>query len=257
MIDLHLVSWNRPKMTELVIKTIHRNTKRESFRLTVLDNGSDSETRAMLQNLYDNAYIDEYSNFEQNMGLEFARQNMFERSTYGDYFIDIDNDCLPTPVPVGGMDWVEQLIDLMDKYEDYAAVACRTQVMIGTGNIFTDESKEITEFPHPGGSLRIMRSSAVAGVGGWDRESSGRGSEERYICGKLREAGYKTGFATHIPTLHLFGDTTTDRWGYPIDYQPEATGHSDISHPALTNGDIKEELLRFAGEEDVNSYYKK
>jgi hypothetical protein len=57
--------------------------------------------------------------------------------------------------------------------------------------------------------------------------------------------------------LHLFGDTTTDRWGYPIDYQPEATGHSDISHPALTNGDIKEELLRFAGEEDVNSYYKK
>ena len=193
MIDLHLVSWNRPKMTELVVKTIHRNTKSGTFNLAVVDNGSDKETTDMLQRLYDDNLINSYTNWPENKGLEFARQWHLQRNTYGEYFVDIDNDCLPQPAD--GKDWLECLVELMESNENYAAIACRTQVMIGTGNIFEDDLKEITPFPHPGGSLRIMRTKAVKEVGGWDRDSSGRGSEERYICDKLRDAGWRTGFA--------------------------------------------------------------
>ncbi len=258
-VDLHLVSWNRPKMTELVIKTIHRNTKRENFRLTVLDNGSDESTQEMLLIMGDNGLIDELITHNSNIGLEAAREQMRRSSTYGKYFIDIDNDCLPEPMQ-GDVDWVDRLIDLMERFEDYAAISCRTQVMIGSGNIFENESNAITDFPHPGGSLRIMNTDAAREVGGWEDNKPGRGTEERYICGKLRAAGYKTGFATHIYTLHLFGtrggDQETDRWGYDKDFKPEETGHSDIWHPALANGDDPYDVEKFAGKELTKEYFQ-
>lgn len=263
MTDLHLVSWNRPKMTELVIKAIHRNTKRDHFRLVVLDNGSNRETLNMLIDMHDNGLIDELHAMPTNEGLEKARQWLLLNCTYpeSDYFVCVDNDCLPQPIS-GGMDWLEKLVDLMQKYEDVAAISCRTQVMIGTGNIFEEADQagdDIVEFPHPGGSLRIMRTQAVRDVGGWNRESEGRGAEERYICGKLRDAGYRTAFATGVRTLHLFGtrgEGGTDRWGYDKDLPPEATGHSDIAHPALTNGDDLEELKLYVGDDDAISYYQ-
>lgn len=261
-IDLHLVSWNRPKMTKLVIEAINRNTKKENYYLTVLDNGSGMEVKHMLLDMHDKGLVDEIHAMPENRGLEAARQFMLERSTYGEFFVCIDNDCLPPPM-VEGKDWIERMVELMQKYEDYAAISMRTQVMIGTGNIFEEADalgEDIVDFPHPGGSYRIMRSDAVNAVGGWDRGDPGRGSEERYICGKLRDAGYKTAFASQLRCLHLFGtrgDNPTDRWGYDKDWQPEDTGHSDISHPALTNGDDLEEIKLFAGDENADSYYTK
>lgn len=258
-IDLHLVSWNRPKMTELVIRTIHKNTKPENFRLVVYDNGSDDTTVSMLTNLADNGYIDELILSPENNGLEYARQRMLEETT-SDYFVCIDNDCLPQPI-VDDVDWLERLVDLMEKYEDFAAISCRTQVMIGTGNIFEEADlvgDEIVDFPHPGGSLRIMSTKAVKEVGGWSIERSGRGAEERYICGKLRDAGYRTAFAVNVRCLHLFGtrgDNPTDRWGYDANLTPADTGHSDISHPALTNGDDFEEVSLYGGYDNAVSYY--
>lgn len=260
-IDLHLVSWNRPKMTELVIRAIRANTKPENYRLVVLDNGSKLETKQMLALLHDNGMIDEVKLMPSNEGLERARQYLLINNTYpnSEYFICVDNDCVPPPVE-NGQDWIERLVNLMERYEDFAAISCRTQVMIGTGNIFEEADQmgvDLVEFPHPGGSLRIMRTQAVREVGGWDRDAKGRGAEERYICGKLRDAGYRTAFAVKIPCLHLFGtrgDDGTDRWGYDKDLRPEDTGHSDIFHPALQNGDDIEEIKNYVGDELAKEY---
>ena len=258
-VDLHLVSWNRPKMTELVIRTIQKNTKPENYRLVVFDNGSDRDVMNMLIDLHENGYIDELHLEPTNIGLERARQWLLLNSTESEYFICIDNDCLP-PTMREGQDWIDRLRELMDRYEDFAAIACRTQVLIGTGNIFEEADQtgdDLVEFSHPGGSLRIMRTETVREVGGWDRNAPGRGAEERYICGKLRDAGYRTAFARDIRTLHLFGTrdgNPTDRWGYDKDLKPEDTGHSDISHPALTNGDDYEEVSLYAGKELADDY---
>jgi GT2 family glycosyltransferase len=258
-IDLHLVSWKRPKMTELVIRTIHRNTNRNHFRLVVWDNGSGLETQLMLANLQDNGLIDELINYSENVGLEKARHKLLMEHTQSEYFVCIDNDCLPQPADING-DWLQKLVLLMENYEDFAAISCRTQVMIGTGNIFEEADQvgdEIVEFPHPGGSLRIMRTAAVKSVGGWDRGAEGRGAEERLVCGKLRDAGYRTAFAVRVQCLHLFGtrgDNPTDRWGYDASLRPEDTGHSDIAHPALTNGDDIDEVTKYTGRELANAY---
>src|SRR6185369_2986071 len=129
-VDLHLVSWNRPKMTELVIKAIHRNTKVGNYRLVVLDNNSNLETKQMLARLHDEGLVDEVKLMPSNEGLEAARQYLLLNNTYPDsqYFVCIDNDCLP-PAFVDGKDWLESLVELMEKYEDFAAVSMRTQVM--------------------------------------------------------------------------------------------------------------------------------
>lgn len=255
-IDLHLVSWNRPKMTELVIKTIHRNTKSKNFRLVVLDNASDGDTPERLQQLQDIGLIDELICIKTNLGLEAARNLLLNNATQSDRFVCVDNDCLPQPIE-DGTDWLEKLVDLMDKYEDYAAISARTQVMIGTGNIFETADiagDDIVDFPHPGGSFRIMDTKLVHFVGGWSRNAPGRGQEERYICGKLRDAGFSTAFATNVKCLHLFGAKDTDRWGYHKDMKPEDTGHSDISHPALDQGDDIAEVIKYAGKELADAY---
>ena len=259
-IDLHLVSWNRPKMTELVIKTIYRNTKPENFRLVVLDNGSDYEVKQMLMRLHDQGLIDELHLMSENMGLEAARQFLLFKATDSPYFVCVDNDCLPPPMKEG-KDWLERLLDLISKNEEYAAISARTQVMIGTGEIFEEADKngdELLDFPWPGGSLRIMDTFATRAVGGWEGNTPGRGAEERFIGGRLREAGWKTAFAVNVRCLHLFGtrgDEGTDRWGYNKSWQPEDSGHNDVSHPALTVGDIKDELLLYASPEDVEAYH--
>lgn len=261
MTDLHLVSWNRPKMTELVIKSIHRNTKRDNFRLVVLDNGSSAETVKMLLTLHENGYIDELILLAENKGLEKARQLLLE-NVGTEYFVCIDNDCLPPPIDkFGNKDWLEGLTELIQKYEDFAAISMRTPFMIGTGEIFADADEvgdEILEFGHPGGSYRIMSTRAVKEVGGWFRSSPGRGSEETYICGQLHEAGYRTAFAVKIKCLHLFGtrdDNPTDRWGYDKDMKPEDSGHRDIDHPALRNGDNYEDVVLYSNKELADAYF--
>jgi glycosyltransferase involved in cell wall biosynthesis len=253
-VDIHFVSWERPAITELSIRTIARNTKSGSYRLLVLDNGSSTDTKTMLKTLKNEGLIDKLIFNPINVGLESARNTLLSM-TESKYFICADNDCLPEPIR-DGKDWIERLVELIDTNPVYGAISCRTQVMVGTGNIFEDESKDIAEFPHPGGSFRIMRYKDVEAIGGWEGKP-GRGSEEKYICGELHKYGYSTGFATHISTLHLFGvrKDATDRWGYPEDWAPDKTGHSDISHPALTNGDNFEEVKKYSGKYLAEEYF--
>lgn len=250
MTDILLVTWQRPDITQKTLTAIKNNTG-SPYRLIVFDNGSDRETVEILKTFHQKDVIDELILNKTNIGLEPAR-NYLLAIAESEYVVTTDSDCLPMPPDEDG-DWLYKLTKLMDYYPEYAAIGSRTQVMIGTGNIFEEadvNGDEIVEFGHPGGSLRIMRAEAVRKVGAWRNQEAGRGSEERYICGLLREDGWKTGFATQVKCLHLFGDRgkATDRWGYPADWLPSATGHSDIWHPVLENGDDPEEVARYLNE---------
>ena len=258
-IDIVLISWMRPEITELAIRTIRRNTKPETHRLIVMDNGSPKEQKKMLEYLQDNGYIDELFLYQFNVGLETARQDSLQLID-SEWFVCADNDCLPQPIEDSPCvecrkDWLEKLVDLQTLNPDYKSIACRTQVMIGTGNIFEGHENEgLVEFPHPGGSFRLMNTEIVKNLGGWEGKP-GRGAEERWIGAKLASKGHKSAFATNVKCLHLFGKKDTDRWGYDKDWQPEVTGHSDIWHPVLERGDDYEEVKEYTGEENAKSYF--
>lgn len=252
--DIVLVTWFRPEITQTAIDTLIRNTDRKQYRLIVVDNGSPAKMQDMLVKYWENDLIDELVLNDENKGLEPARNQGLEL-VESEYFVCMDSDCLAYPRE-DGKTWLERLYDLIKANPEYAAISCRTQVMIGTGNIFEEADEngdELVTFPHPGGSFRIMLTDAVRRVGGWRDDSVGRGAEERYIGGRLDELGYKSAFSAKIKTLHLFGDRTkhTDRWGYSDRWTPDQTGHSDIWHPALANGDDPEEVAFYTGGGDV------
>lgn len=243
-IDIVLVTWNRPRLTQLTINAINKSTKRENYRLIVVDNASDIEMEMELLEYKDKGIIDHLIINSKNFGLEPARNQGLAEVTSMPYFVCVDNDCLPQKQK-GGYDWVDYLVDLMDRHQEYAAITCRMQVMVGTGNIFDGhEDEEIIDFPHPGGAFRIMQTEVVKAIGGWRDDNPSRGQEERYIGGKIHELGYKTGYAVKVKTYHMFGDEETDNWGYPKDWKPEDSGHSDVWHPAF-NGDDPKELKKW------------
>jgi len=235
-LDIIMVAWKRPDFTSRSLKAILENTK-YPFRLHLIINEAPVINGMLIVGM-DDVY-ESVTMLKDNIGLEPAK-NLGLFFAKSKYFISTDNDILPMKPNEKG-DWLTQLVDLAEQNPDYGAISCRTQVMIGTGNIFSGkEEQDIVEFPHPGGSLRIMRTDLVKKLGGWRNDMKGRGSEEKYIGEKIREAGYKTGFATKVKCYHLFGEKN---WGYG-DMPIEEHGHTKIWHPAL-DGDSPEKLKEY------------
>lgn len=209
-----MVTYERPEFDTEVLTAIKRDTD-YLHRVIVVDNGSRN-----IQHLMDaktSGLIDVLILLDKNYGLEPAKMYgmPFVRSPL---FVNTDNDCLPRP-RVDGRDWLTDLVQLMYDHPGYAAIACPPQVFIGANRdeLFADVG-EIAEWDKAGGSLRLMRTDLVREVGGWrtspaNMDEANR-SEEWHICGKLRELGYKVGYARDVECFHMFGDEKDGPWGY-------------------------------------------
>jgi len=206
-IDIIVVTYNRLEFTKKTLESIFSRTKLP-YRLIVIDNASTDGTREFLNKLGNEGKIDQVIFNDKNVGLENAWNQGLEL-VESPLFVTTDNDCIaPDLDPC----WLERLVDLMNNHIEFAAIALRPQVLIGVGNIFS-EDVEVVENNVCGGSYRIMDLDRVKEVGGWtDKfENNGRGNEEHDVCGKLRNNGYKVGYAKEIFTYHQFGE---DNWGY-------------------------------------------
>jgi hypothetical protein len=109
--------------------------------------------------------------------------------------------------------WLAKLKNLLTSNNEFGAVACRPQVLIGVGNIFKD-APELVKTNVVGGSARLFKTEAVKKAGGWTDviKNNGRGAEEWDICGRLGVYGYSVGFARDIWCYHQFGNN--GNWGY-------------------------------------------
>jgi GT2 family glycosyltransferase len=207
MVDVIMVTYNRLQFTKQAIQSLKRTAC--PYRLIVVDNNSNDGTQDYLNQLKNKGKIDTLIFNDVNLGLEKALNKGLQKVQSTSYFITTDNDCIAC------QDWLEKLIFLMETHQEYAAISCRPQILIGVGPIFKT-NKEVVENNVVGGSVRIMDTLKVKGVGGWtDKfEKDGRGNEEHDICGKLRADGWKVGFAKDVWTYHLFGKDRS--WGYNL-----------------------------------------
>lgn len=218
--DIVMTSWNRPQFTYTAIESIVRNTQ-SPYRLIVVDNGSEGSMQMQLRRMLDEGKIQTLVLFDHNYGLEYAKHRAM---TFVDsrLFVSTDNDILAYEYHP---DWLSRLEVLMDKYPEYAAIGCRPQILVGTGNIFEGKTEEVIPFTHVPGYLRIMRTDWVKHVGAWRDERELRGHEEYWISQKLQDQGFKVGWAREVCCWHLFGE---ENWGYgnlPV----EKHGHSPVS----------------------------
>lgn len=219
-IDIVFTTWKREKISDLALTALKRNT-RTPYRLIIIDNGSNDINRSLY-----NQQADIYVRLDRNMGLEYAKW-LGMTFVESPYFVSMDNDILVYDYKE--QDWLSQLRDLMNKNPDYGAISLRPQVLVGTGNIFHERTEEIIPFSHAPGYGRIMRTHMVKEVGGWSDKRPLRGHEEYWIGEKFAEKGYKMGFANYIKCWHMFGDNTTDKWGYNKDMKPEDHGHNEVA----------------------------
>lgn len=228
-IDIVFTTWLREQISFLSLYSLTKNTA-YPFRLIIIDNGSDPYAQLIYQDI-----ADVYHKFDKNMGLEYAK-NYAMRYVNSKYFISTDNDILVPRRDPGNPDWLLKLYVLMDRNQDYGAIALRPQVLVGTGDIFGDNPPEILEFSHVPGYMRIMNTKLVKDLGAWDEKRPLRGHEEYWISKKIQEAGKKVGWASEIPCYHVFGD---ENWGYK-GLTPEETGHTPVQLPKDDLEAIKE-----------------
>lgn len=213
-IDICITSYFRSEFTAQCLEKLKKHTN-TLYRVIVGDNGSDMKTRDMLWDYYEKGLIDELVLLSDNIGLE-PLKNMLLHHVRSSLFTSTDNDILVPPLNEDG-DWLSRLIKLMETDQELAAIALTPQIFIGADkNEMFKDSPEVLERDFVGGSMRLMRTSAVRDVGGWrsdpkDMNEANRG-EEKYICGKLKEKGYKVGYARDIEAYHLFGED--EEWGY-------------------------------------------
>lgn len=208
-IDIILVTFNRLEFTKKTLKSIQERTK-IPYNLIVVDNNSTDGTRDFListEKDYKKVVL-----LDENIGLEMALNEGF-KYVESDIFVTTDNDCI---APMLEPCWLRRQATLMDFYKDFGAISLRPQVLIGVGPIFNSD-KLVVENNVAGGSYRMMRKQLVKHIGGWTKkfENDGRGNEEHDISSKIRQAGFKVGYAKHIWCYHMFGEEGT--WGYSKD----------------------------------------
>ncbi len=216
-IDIGIVAYQRAELTAKTIDYLYARTK-HPFRLFVLNQNSDDQTKALLDEYVAQGKIFLVLNLSKNIGIHMG-WNILANTMTSELFITTDNDCY---VPNTDPDWLTQLVGFMEAREDYGAIALQPHVFLGCSDPTPDPSG-VTEVGHCGAVMRLMRRSAVLKAGGWDqRFDANRNHEELTICSRLKTAGYKVGYASYLRCYHDFGGD--NNWGYK-DIHPHTHGH--------------------------------
>lgn len=226
-VDIFITAFQRQSLTGETIRYLRSRTK-YPYRLFLIDNGGN--------HVYKDA-VDCYIQLSRNVGIH-AAWNIALSMAESEYFITSDNDIY---VPDLEPDWLETMVKYMDERPDYAAISLHPHVFIGAAGIDPNIPEDVVERNMCGAVMRIMRTEAVRKVGGWEHKiEAGRNHEERWICSRLQDAGYKTGIASRIRAFHPF----PPNWGYPQAFTPEMQKHN----PAL-----EQEVQRFGNMESYDN----
>lgn len=222
-VDIFITAYLRPTFTGETIRYLRSRTK-YPYRLFLIDQGGNS--------MYKDA-VDYYIKLEPTTNIHTA-WNIAKEMAESEYFITSDNDIYVPDLTgvnfgVKGIDepdWLERMVNLMDERPDYAAISLHPHVLIGAASFDPNDSDDVKEVNMAGAVMRIMRTQVVRDVGGWEHKlEKGRNHEERYISGKLIDAGYLVGRTTRIRAYHPFGKGIGGNWGYG-DIPPEEHGHN-------------------------------
>jgi glycosyltransferase involved in cell wall biosynthesis len=232
-IDLFITAYLRPLFTEQTILYLKERTK-YPYRLFLINNGGNNDIAEVYK---DDIFMT--INMSKNAGVTAAWQIALALAE-SEYFITSDNDIYVPDMQgfvdqTDDWDWLRYMVKYMDDRLDYGAISLHPHTLIGDASFDPQDPKDVKEVPHCGAVMRIMRRDAVKKVNGWADDvdpliRQDRGHEERLVCSRLREAGYKVGRTTRLRAYHPFGAKTKEPWGYPPEIDQAKLGHN----PELT-----------------------
>jgi len=221
-IDIFITCYLRQFQTEQTIKYLLERTK-YPFRLFLINNGGND---AVVEALGNKLFLEIKPNY--NIGIH-AAWNIALATAESEYFITSDNDIYVPDLDPG---WLTQMVKFMDDRPDYGAISVCPHIFVGAAGIDPKDPEDVKDRNMCGAVMRIMRKKAVWEAGGWENViRTGRNHEERTICGRLHEKGYKLGIASRIRAFHPF----PKNWGYPEEFTPEMQGHNPAIKEYVTS----------------------
>jgi len=214
MIDIFITTFQRQEFAKECVKYIGERTS-SYYRITIIDNGG-NEWAQHHGRIY--RYVPLWKSVG-NAGIHYAWNTALSLAE-GKYFITTDPDLL---VPDLNPDWLSQMVKLMEERPTYGAISMMPHIFIGAVSIDPNDPEDVKDRNMCGAVFRIMRTEATKIAGGWDfKIEEGRNHEERTICSRMHDGGYKTGIASRIRAYHNFGNN----WGYDETFTPQRQKHT-------------------------------
>ena len=205
MIPIFVQSWHRWEFTRQVIKSIRERTAPGSYRLHVLDNGSDRDTVRGLIETFEASHIDSLHVEGRNTGCLWPK-HVFHAMVPQDceYYVVTDNDFIPC------FGWLEGLTGIM---RNSPQLACLTldylprwplQPMQDRGIYFRTKAV--------GNTFKLCRRRAVDAALRDIPQSIGKYSDDGMLSQALDSMGYEVGYAKGLWCFNL--ENLKDNWGY-------------------------------------------
>ena len=191
-IDIILVTFNRLNFLKEAVKRINERTK-YPHRLIIVDNASTDGTQEWLKGARLQGLLNEHIFLEENKGFAVGINAGFEL-VRSEYFITTQDDLLPpdmTPC------WLERLLHLKEKHEDYVGISMRIQRIRHRD---VDEHKDIIDSkPSLASVFRITSKEDIEAIDGFGERPHWESTSFARRTAKLKK---KLGVATHLYADH-------------------------------------------------------
>lgn len=212
MVDIVIRAKNGHDLTATCIRSIKQATPDGTYRIILVDDGSDTAYDRMGQDYTVSVAVSRGAVSATNLGLQVAL------ALDGDYVMVLDND---TRVPHGDTTWLSRMIAELERYPDTACVGATTnyanppQHIMACPQTYTadwgDEAKGGMKDNPPVvwfvSFACLLRKDAVRRVGLWDERYNPGNWEDTDYAVQLRQAGYQVRVA-HSVYIHHDGHKT-------------------------------------------------
>ncbi len=203
--DLVLVSWNEPEVTRCALDSIHRHSD-YPYRLIVVDNASNAETVAMLEEAKQNGRYGEMTLVlnSENLGWIKAINQGIDRSR-AKYVCLLNNDVVATP------GWLRHMVEAMERNPSAGLANPQERQLRNVASrdwdlyarqLAEEHRHEIIEIDYASGFCMMIRRELTERIGKFD-EIFGMGYyEDEDFSRRVLAAGYLCIRALDALVLH-------------------------------------------------------
>lgn len=236
MIDIYITSWRRLAFLEKTLRLIHDRTEKDTFKIHVFDNNSDSEVRGFLVSMLQQGKISSLHLDSRNTGCLYNKA-IFHAMTESDnkYYVVSDNDVYP---PLLSPDWLQQMVSIMDNHKDLAFLTPQLPPTWLQEPIKTED--DVVYCKAVGNTFKLVRKEAYPF--GKYTQKCGEYGDDGLVSKIVREEGWRVAFCRYIFCYHA---GQCENWGYraeEINLDPRKQGYGKPFIYEIKNAETYEPL---------------
>ena len=254
-LSIVLVCWNNKAYLDPCLESLYETGMKNSFDITVVDNGSSDGSQQMLAEKYPEVMIIQNT---ENVGLGKASNQGIE-ATSGKYVLLLNNDTIvngssfdtmvnfldqnPKTGAVGGKIFnsdgtVQSCYNSFSTLKEEFLISTRLGELVRTGYPAVVNAEEIKSVDWISSACLMVRRAALDDVGLLDEEYFIYG-DEADLQYRLKKAGWAVHYLPSVTMIH-FGGRSMDRWK-----RRKMVYRGKILFYAKNYGPLRELILRF------------